>query len=523
MWTQKVRRGARLVWGDSMTQLTTAWEKSAVHTPLIPRPRTAEECVESRLDIASAVPLAPTVAVAAGPRRHQGAATVRPWLGLVSALAVVGAGAWAWVPLPALAMSCLVVAWPVALLHSGFHQRRAVPDTPVVEARRVVAAAGRLGLACWLLPLAVAAAGFPAALGEPSALAVHLGALAALTLVLAMTCRRLIPTAATSMVVVGHPDDISAALPELSAGGHIPVAACLTRPPSAGVAASLATVPHRVGLQHAEHTLRTANASALMILPGADLDPATVRRLQWQAAAERADVYVATSLLDVHPRRVAPMAAGGLRVVHVQHPRFEGASRVLKELADRTIASAALVVLFPALLLVALAVRRDSPGPALFRQTRVGRGGTPFTMLKFRSMTTDAEAVRQDLSAQDEGAGVLFKIRDDPRITPLGAWIRKFSVDELPQLLNVVRGEMSLVGPRPALPGEVEAYDDDPRRRLAVKPGLTGLWQVSGRSDLSWEQSVRLDVTYVDNWSLRLDLWILSRTVRAVLGHRGAY
>jgi lipopolysaccharide/colanic/teichoic acid biosynthesis glycosyltransferase len=154
----------------------------------------------------------------------------------------------------------------------------------------------------------------------------------------------------------------------------------------------------------------------------------------------------------------------------------------------------------------------------------VGRGGVEFTMVKYRTMTTTAT---EDLAAlvglnQVEG-GMLFKIRSDPRITPLGAILRRYSIDELPQLWNVVTGQMSLVGPRPALPEEVERYDPDPRRRLAVKPGITGLWQVSGRSDLSWAESVRLDLRYVDNWSLALDLAILCRTVRAVMGHRGAY
>jgi lipopolysaccharide/colanic/teichoic acid biosynthesis glycosyltransferase len=188
------------------------------------------------------------------------------------------------------------------------------------------------------------------------------------------------------------------------------------------------------------------------------------------------------------------------------------------------VALAALVVLAPLLVMVALAVRRDSPGPAIFRQRRVGRDGAEFTIFKFRTMTTDAEDRVVDLAAHNESAGdLLFKIRQDPRLTRLGAVLRRYSVDELPQLVNVALGDMSLVGPRPALPDEVERYDPDPRRRLAVRPGITGLWQVSGRSDLSWEETVRLDLHYVDNWSPALDLQILCRTARAVLGHAGAY
>lgn len=177
----------------------------------------------------------------------------------------------------------------------------------------------------------------------------------------------------------------------------------------------------------------------------------------------------------------------------------------------------------PLLLVTALLVRLTSRGPALFRQKRVGRAGVEFTMLKFRTMSVDAEARKADLHALDEGNGILFKLRDDPRVTRLGRHLRRFSVDELPQLVNVVRGEMSLVGPRPPLPAEVARYAIDDARRMLVKPGLTGLWQVSGRSDLTWEESMRLDLRYADNWSIALDLLILWKTARAVVGRDGAY
>jgi lipopolysaccharide/colanic/teichoic acid biosynthesis glycosyltransferase len=166
-------------------------------------------------------------------------------------------------------------------------------------------------------------------------------------------------------------------------------------------------------------------------------------------------------------------------------------------------------------------VRASSPGPALFRQTRVGKDGVEFTILKFRTMREDAEARRVELVT--DGHGILFKIRQDPRVTPVGAWLRRYSLDEVPQLINVLRGQMSLVGPRPPLPEEVAGYGDDVRRRLVVRPGMTGLWQVSGRSDLSWEESVRLDLRYVENWSLTLDLQILWKTWSAVARGSGAY
>ncbi len=205
-------------------------------------------------------------------------------------------------------------------------------------------------------------------------------------------------------------------------------------------------------------------------------------------------------------------------------PVFTGPQRVLKGLMDRAVAVVLLVVLAPLMLFIATLVRTTSTGPALFRQRRVGRGGREFTCLKFRTMTADAEARRAELVHLNERAdGLLFKIRHDPRITRIGAVLRKYSLDELPQLVNVVAGDMSLVGPRPPLPQEVAAYDDALRRRLLVKPGLTGLWQVSGRSELPWEEAVRLDLSYVDNWSPALDARILLRTVSAVLKGTGAY
>jgi exopolysaccharide biosynthesis polyprenyl glycosylphosphotransferase len=190
---------------------------------------------------------------------------------------------------------------------------------------------------------------------------------------------------------------------------------------------------------------------------------------------------------------------------------------------DRLIALALLVFLAPLMLTLVIGVRLDTRGPALFRQIRVGRDGRPFTLYKFRSMVVDAEARLHTIIDLNQGQGVLFKVREDPRVTRVGRVLRRLSLDELPQLLNVVAGQMALVGPRPPLPAEVEKYGGDVRRRLMVKPGITGLWQVGGRSDLSWEDSVRLDLYYVENWSLALDLSIIARTVRAVLRRSGAY
>jgi exopolysaccharide biosynthesis polyprenyl glycosylphosphotransferase len=259
------------------------------------------------------------------------------------------------------------------------------------------------------------------------------------------------------------------------------------------------------------------------VLSCPELDGAALRRLAWRLERDEVDLVVASALVDVAGARTTIRPFDGLPMLHVEHPRLHGGSRLVKELVDRVGALLLLILLGPVLLSVALCVGLTSRGPVLFRQVRVGRDGRLFRIFKFRSMYVDAEARLAELRHLNEHDGVLFKIRDDPRVTPVGRWLRRLSLDELPQLLNVLSGRMSLVGPRPPLPTEAAAYADDVRRRLAVKPGMTGLWQVSGRSDLSWEEAVRLDLRYVENWSLSLDLVILLRTVTAVVRSSGAY
>ncbi len=259
------------------------------------------------------------------------------------------------------------------------------------------------------------------------------------------------------------------------------------------------------------------------VLPGPDLDGAALRRLGWDLEDTDAELLLAPAVTDVVGPRVHIRPVAGLPLLHVERPELTGVRRLTKELLDRSVAVAALLVLAPALLAIAVAVRLDSRGPVLFRQERVGRGGATFTMLKFRSMVEDAPRRFEQLRGADEGNGVLFKLRADPRVTRVGRLLRRYSLDELPQLVNVLRGDMSLVGPRPPLAREVEKYGADMHRRFLVKPGLTGLWQVSGRSDLSWDDSVRIDVRYVENWSLALDLMILWKTLGAVLRGSGAY
>lgn len=269
--------------------------------------------------------------------------------------------------------------------------------------------------------------------------------------------------------------------------------------------------------------IQDCNADAVAVSAGVQLHPQSLRHLGWELASRNIGLIMAPALTDVAGPRIHTQQVAGLPLIHVTTPTLEGGQRVAKRLFDVVVSGLLILLFAPLMLLVALLVRLDSKGPILFRQERVGIEGTPFRMLKFRSMVVDAEDQLQKLIAKNEGSGVLFKMKDDPRVTRIGRILRKYSVDELPQLFNIFEGSMSLVGPRPPLPKEVAAYEHDVRRRLLVRPGLTGLWQVSGRSNLSWQDSVRLDLYYVENWSLTGDLVILLRTVRAVFRSTGAY
>nr|WP_211207331.1 sugar transferase [Stackebrandtia nassauensis] len=271
------------------------------------------------------------------------------------------------------------------------------------------------------------------------------------------------------------------------------------------------------------HAVAAGRADTVIVLSCPELDGARLRKLAWNLERGDTDLIVASALVDVAGARTTVRPVDGLPMLHVEHARLTGGSRIVKEVFDRVGALALLGLFAPLLGAVALAVRLSSPGPVLFRQQRIGRDGYAFPILKFRTMYTDAEARLAQLAHLNESDAVLFKMREDPRVTRVGRVLRRYSLDELPQLWNVVRGEMSLVGPRPPLESEVERYPEEMRRRLAVKPGLTGLWQISGRSDLPWEEAVRLDLRYVEHWSLSLDLVILARTCTAVLRSSGAY
>ena len=264
-------------------------------------------------------------------------------------------------------------------------------------------------------------------------------------------------------------------------------------------------------------------ADAVAVLSCPEMDGAALRRLSWSLAQSGIDLLVAPALMDVAGPRIAIRPVCGLPLLHVDEPELSGGRRVAKMCVDRTAAVLSLVLLMPMLVCIGIAVRLTSRGPAIFRQRRLGLRGREFTMLKFRTMTQDAELRRAELaSSNTHSDGHIFKVQNDPRVTPLGRWLRRTSLDELPQLVNIALGHMSLVGPRP-LPSTDLPYDGDARRRLFVKPGLTGLWQISGRSDLNWDESVRLDLRYVENWSLALDALIIWKTLFAVVKRKGAY
>lgn len=327
-------------------------------------------------------------------------------------------------------------------------------------------------------------------------------------------------------VVIGPQADVGRVVSQLRAqtkAGYKTIGVALTDDPPTPLAEEpFGSVP-RIELERVPELVRRSRTRAVMIageLPGGR---AQIRRLGWELENSRAELILVSRLTDVAGPRLHLRPVEGLPLVHVDLPQYSGVSHTLKRAFDIVLSAAALLILALPMALLALAVKLTSPGDAIFRQERVGVQGSRFVMYKFRSMVSDAEAMLAGLKGDNEGNGLLFKIKDDPRITPVGAFMRRYSLDELPQFWNVLTGGMSLVGPRPPLPVEAEQYEHQVARRLLIKPGITGLWQVSGRSDLPWEESVRLDLYYVENWSLAGDIRILARTFKAVLKRDGAY
>jgi exopolysaccharide biosynthesis polyprenyl glycosylphosphotransferase len=327
------------------------------------------------------------------------------------------------------------------------------------------------------------------------------------------------------VVVVGRDvavADMARRLRRDAAAGLRVVGACVPRPGDSLVLADEG-VPVLGGLDDVLWCLDEVGADAVVVSSASETAGQYLRDLAWRLEGTNIEVLVGPGLIEVSSNRLQVRPTTSLPLIQVQEPEFRGSRRLAKSLMDRTVAAVLLLTASPVMIGIAVGVRLTSTGPAFFRHRRIGKRGREFDVLKFRSMVTDADDRIADLMALNEGNDVQFKMRRDPRITGIGAFIRRYSLDELPQLVNVVKGDMSLVGPRPHVTREVEQYGPDMHRRLLVKPGITGLWQVSGRSDLSWEEAVELDVRYVENWSFGLDIAILWRTFRAVLGSNGAY
>lgn len=323
---------------------------------------------------------------------------------------------------------------------------------------------------------------------------------------------------ADSVLVVGDFDQVEALVRDLGAAsdaGFRVIAVCCSAAP-----AQVAGIPVVGNEEDAAECAQQVNADVVAYAASSRLGATGLRKLGWALEGTGIELVVAPGMTDVAGPRIHARPVAGLPLLYVEAPHFAGTPLAVKFAFDILAATALIVLLAPVFVVVAVLIWFEDRGPVFFTQRRVGQGGRSFVMAKFRTMHVGAEQARPEANDAD---GPLFKLRDDPRVTRVGRFLRRTSLDELPQLGNVLRGEMSLVGPRPPLESEVAAYEEDVHRRLLVKPGLTGLWQVSGRSDLSWEDSVRLDLYYVENWSFTSDLRILWRTLRAMRERRGAY
>lgn len=327
-------------------------------------------------------------------------------------------------------------------------------------------------------------------------------------------------------LVVGSRDEVEyvvRALEPIGTTGYQIVGATLLDGNARELDLGRATVPVLGNLTSVAEVATQLKADTIVVAGRPERDPDFIKRLGWELEGAAAELVLCDRLADVAGPRLSFTPIDGLPMIKVQIPTYEGAKHVLKRALDVAVSIVALIPIVVMTPLIALLIKLDSPGPVFFFQERVGRDGKPFLIVKFRSMHADAEQKLAALKAANEGAGLLFKMKDDPRTTRVGRVLRKLSFDELPQFWNVLAGEMSVVGPRPPLPSEVSDYDGTVSRRLYIKPGITGLWQVSGRSDLDWDESIRLDLRYVENWSVITDLQIMWRTARAMMQSSGAY
>jgi exopolysaccharide biosynthesis polyprenyl glycosylphosphotransferase len=420
--------------------------------------------------------------------------------------------------------SALPAVWVAALLVAGAYDRRFLVTGPE-EFQRVVNAG------VWLLAAIALTSFFTHADLSRGLVAIVVPLVTLQTLAARYTARKVLHRMVTGgrhlhrVVVTGSADEVKDLISHMRRAPHAGydvVGACV-----AGEATAVAVADVMVPVLGPPSTVcdaaRLLAADTIAVAGTSALSNGELRRLSWKLEGTGTRLVVAPAITDIAGPRIRVRPVHGLPLLHVEEPEFSGMQRLLKDTLDRTMAAVLLVLLAPVLLGTALAIRLTSRGPALFCQLRLGRLGAQFIFWKFRTMRVGAEQEITSLLAVNEHDGVLFKIRADPRVTPLGRWLRRYSIDELPQLWNVLRGTMSIVGPRPSLSAEVERCEADVRRRLLVKPGMTGLWQISGRSDLTWEEAVRLDLYYVENWSIPMDLVIVWKTIAAVLSKRGAY
>ncbi|WP_424211701.1 sugar transferase [Streptomyces sp. BI20] len=335
------------------------------------------------------------------------------------------------------------------------------------------------------------------------------------------------------VLVIGEPAATEHVVAHLAARTDHPYVVVGAVPVGAGGPASGVPVAGRIDGKAPESRTEDAaevlaaveshHVDLVLVAPCAGFSGERLRRVAWALHDRGLDLAVVPGLVEVSVKRLETLSAGGLAVLRVAPPVRRGMQTVLKSTLDRLGAGFGLLLLAPVFLGIVAAIRCGSRGPAFYSQRRIGRDGVPFVMWKFRTMVVDADRRKAELAASNENDGLMFKMRRDPRVTRIGRVLRRTSMDELPQLLNVLTGHMSLVGPRPPLPEEVERYDEVERRRLTVRPGMTGLWQISGRSDLSWDETIQLDLQYVDNWSFTSDVDVMGRTLRAVVDGRGAY
>lgn len=331
----------------------------------------------------------------------------------------------------------------------------------------------------------------------------------------------------SNAVVLGNTDDVQYVISQLTANlstGFRVAGVAVTSPDlDTEMDPSWYRVPVPSNTADIARVVRLSGADTVIVAGNLPGGPTTIQELGWRLGDLSTELVLASSLTNVAGPRVHFRPVEGLPLMHVELPQYSGGKHLYKRVTDVILSLFALLVLSPLLLVLGLIVRLDSSGPALFHQERIGRNGETFKMIKFRSMVVDAEQRIDALAGNNEAAGLLFKMAHDPRVTKCGRWMRKFSLDELPQFWNVLVGNMSLVGPRPPLAREVAQYRAPTHRRLLIKPGITGLWQVNGRSNLAWDEAVRLDLYYVENWSLTGDLIILWRTAKAIYAPEGAY